>query len=92
MLILTRETRIDWARIVANLRKSGLSVQDIADAVGVGYSTIYGYASEDIASEPPYWCGSALLVLWSQRLGCRWTDAPTRRVTPSVSQVLRESA
>ena len=35
---------------------------------------------------------SALLVLWAQRLGCSWTDAPTRKVTPSVSQVLRESA
>lgn len=92
MIILTRDIRIDWARIVSNLRSKGMTVQQIADDVRVGYSTLYNYTSEDLPSEPPFWVGSALLVLWADRCGCSYTDAPTRRVLPSVSQVLRDTA
>jgi hypothetical protein len=92
MLVLTRERRIDWSRMIGNLRKAGMSMQDIADGLDVGKATVYAYASEDLSTEPPFWVGSALLLLWAQRLQCKWTDAPTRRVLPSVSQVLRDTA
>lgn len=92
MIILSRDIRIDWARIVANLRTRGMTVQQIADALRVGYSTVYGYTSEDLPSEPPFWVGSALLVLWAAKCDCSYTDAPTKRVQPSVSAVLRDTA
>jgi DNA-binding transcriptional MerR regulator len=91
MIILTRERRIDWARIIDNLRKLGMSEQEIADALDVARTSVQGYC-DDRCIEPAFWVGSSLLVLWSSRTGVPYTDAPTRRVLPSVSQVLKASA
>jgi len=92
MIILTRERRIDWGRIVVNLKTTGMSTQQIADEVGVGRSSVQGYCDEAMCSEPAFWVGSALLVLWSERTGLSYTDAPTRKVQASVSAVLRSTA
>jgi hypothetical protein len=91
MIALTRERRIDWPRIIENLRRVGMSHADIAEAVDVGTTTVVAYA-DDRCIEPAFWTGSALLVLWSKRTGLPYTDAPTRIVTPSVSRVLKASA
>lgn len=91
MIVLTRTTRIDWARLVENLRRCGMSTVQIAEHLEVSESTVKNYRSAE-GSEPAFWVGSALLLLWAERTGCKWVDAPTRRVTPSVSEVLRASA
>lgn len=90
MIVLTRERRIDWARIIENLRRLGMSHDDIASRVDVGPTTVKAYA-DDRCIEPAHWTGSALLVLWSERTGLSYTDAPTRIVTPSVARVLRDA-
>lgn len=92
MIILTREIRIDWPRVIANLQRCGMSLQEMADAVDASKAQVVAYADENGTTEPAHWVGSALLVLWSTRTGLSYTDAPTRKVAPSVSQVLRESA
>lgn len=92
MIVLTRQTRIDWPRIIANLQRCGMSLQVVADELDVSKSQVSMYANENGTTEPAFWVGSALLVLWSKRTGLSYTDAPTRVVLPSVSQVLRESA
>lgn len=91
MIVLTRERRIDWPRIIDNLRRMGMSHADIAASVDVGTTTVGAYA-DDRCIEPAFWTGSALLVLWSERTGLSYTDAPTRVVTPSVSRVLKDTA
>lgn len=92
MIILTKEIRIDWARMISNLRGLGMTVQQIADAVQVERASVYRYADQDLPSEPPFWVGAQLLVVWAERCGCSYTDAPTKRVQPSVSAVLRDTA
>ena len=91
MIVLTRTRRIDWPRIIENLRTTGLSVQEIADEVDIGRRSIGDYC-DDRAIEPAFWVGSALLVLWEKQTGLSYVHAPVRTVTPSVSAVLRESA
>lgn len=91
MIVLTRERRIDWARIIENLRKLGMSHAEIAESIEVGTTTVGSYA-DDRCIEPAFWTGSALLLLWSERTGNKYTDAPTRIVTPSVSRVLKANA
>lgn len=92
MIVLTRTTRIDWPRVIGNLQRCGMSLQAVADAVDASKAQVAAYADEHGTTEPAHWVGSALLVLWSKRTGLPYTDAPTRTVAPSVSQVLRESA
>ena len=92
MIVLSRTIRIDWSRVIANLQLSGMSVRQIADEVDASKSQIDLYGDEHGTTEPAHWVGSALLVLWSRRTGLGYTDAPTRKVAPSVAQVLRESA
>lgn len=92
MIVVTRSCRIDWPRIVANLQRCGMSLQGIAEAVEVSKSQVSAYAEAEGTTEPAFWVGAALLVLWSERTGLKWTDAPVRVVAPSVSQVLRDTA
>lgn len=91
MIIVSRTRRIDWARVIENLRKQGMSVREIAQAVDVGSSSVQDYC-DDRCIEPAFWVGSALLVLWAEKTGLPWTDAPVRKVQPSVSAMLKAMA
>lgn len=91
MLILTRHTRIDWPRMADNLRRLGMTLQQIAEAVEASRSSLDNWAMPGASGEPAFWTGSKLIELWCKRTGCVWTDVPLREVTPSVSEVLRES-
>lgn len=88
MIVLSRTRRIDWSRVVVNLRASGLSVQDIADEVGIGRSSLQDYC-DDRNIEPAYWTGAVLIEVWCRHTGLRWPDLPVREVPLSVSAVLR---
>lgn len=91
MLTLSRTRRIDWPRLVDNLLRLGMNMQQVADALDVGRSSLDNWARQESDGEPAFWTGSALIVLWCQRTGLQWTDVPVRTVVPSVSQVLRSS-
>jgi hypothetical protein len=90
--ILSRQRRIDWPRIVSNLQSVGLSLQQIADELGVGKRTVGGYSSEDLPAEPAYWTGHCLLALWCSRCGTQLADVPIKVVQTSVSEMLRDMA
>lgn len=92
MIVLSRTRRIDWPRIMQNLSALGMTRAEIAEHVQVSESLVKNYASQDQVTEPAFWTGSAILVLWCEKTGLRWPDAPTRHVAPSVSEVLRQNA
>jgi hypothetical protein len=81
--------RTDWARLIENLQKTGLSQQYIADWVGIGKSTLQSYMVEDCRSEPQHWVGEQILLLWCQVTGYRREDAPRWRRPLSVSEILK---
>lgn len=86
---LNRQRRIDWARIIANLQKIGMSAQEIADAVEVSKATVFSYIREDCPAEPAYYIGHSLVALWCVRTGCALADVPIREVPLSVSAMLK---
>lgn len=92
MIVVTRSRRIDWPRIVANLQRCGMSLQTIADALDVSKAQVVNYAEAEGTMEPAFWVGAAMLVLWADKTGLKWTDAPVRVVPESVSRVLRATA
>lgn len=83
---------VDWVRVVDNLQRTGLSLSEIAALADCGKSTLYGYISPDLRSEPAYSTGARLLALWVERTGCKLEDAPKWRRPLSVSEVLKAHA
>lgn len=92
MLIVSRSRRVDWPRMFENLRRLGMSHQQIATALEVDRTALRNWAAEGTSGEPAYWTGAAFIALWCERTGLRWTDVPTRRVMASVAEVLRSTA
>lgn len=91
MLILTRHHRIDWPRMVENLRRCGMSLQEIADRCDVHRRSLDNWAQAEASGEPAFWTGAKLIEVWCERTNMVWTDIPVRKVAPSVSEVLRTS-
>lgn len=81
--------RVDWARVVANLQALGLSLQAIADWVGISRQTLSAYVMEDAPSEPQHVVGELILRLWFDVTGYSRADVPMRRRPLSVSEILR---
>lgn len=66
-----------------------MSLHNLAEWLGVGKSTLQGYVSEDLASEPAFWTGHCLIVLWRTRCGGQLDAVPLCEVPLSVSRMLR---
>lgn len=92
MIVLSRTRRIDWPRVVANLQRLGMSLQNIADEINVSKSLVAGWVDEGSTGEPAFWTGAVLIEVWCKKTGLQWPDLPVRRVYPSVSEVLRSCA
>lgn len=58
--------RVNWERIIEDLRRSGLSVEAMAEATSIPRSTLLGYRNLD--AEPKHADGEALLRLWRTRM------------------------
>jgi hypothetical protein len=58
--------RIDWWQIIEDLRRTGLSVEKIADATEIPKSTLLGYRNLD--AEPKHADGEQLRQLWMRRM------------------------
>lgn len=82
---------IDWVRVVENLRATGMSLTQIADAASVSKSSLIGYGTE-LRQEPGHSAGERLLAVWVERTGYRREDAPRWRRPLSVSEVLKAHA
>lgn len=58
--------RIDWFRILADLRNKGLTLYDVAEKTGIPRKTIEGYKNHD--AEPRHCDGELLLALWEREM------------------------
>lgn len=66
MTELPQGHRIDWWRMIEDLRRTGLSIESIADATKIPKSTLLGYRNLD--AEPKHADGECLRRLWLQRM------------------------
>lgn len=84
---LDRHKRVDWPRVVFALNASGMTMQEIADAVGISYGTVRSYREDFRAIEPAFWAAIRLLILWSETTGKSLAEAPTKKHSPTVSRL-----
>lgn len=83
MNTLAPTTRIDWFRIIEDVRREGYSLYDIAQYTTIPKSTLMGY--RNLGSEPPYDMGVVLLKFWAQVMERSVADAPAVPRMPSVA-------
>jgi len=87
VIVLTRTRRVDWPRLILDLRRTGLSLPRIGQGAGVSARTIGSYLTTD--TEPAHWTGEALIGFWVVTTGRQRGEAPVRAVVPSVAAVMR---
>lgn len=80
-------TRVDWPRILEDLRQKDHSLYDIAGLTGIPKPTLVGYKNDD--REPPHAIGSLLLRFWSEVTGNDPDAAPIVPRYPSAGQLRR---
>ncbi len=79
-------TRIDWFRIIDELKRQGVSLYGIEAAIGVSPQKLCGYKQ---GSEPRHKDGESLLGLWCQVTGKGREVAPVEPVPTSRARVGR---
>lgn len=83
---LSRHTRVDWFRVLSDLKRRGVSMREVARRLTV---TLRGEDSAPVSEahlrhysnggEPRFPVGLALLQLWIDVTGKTWGDVPLLR-------------
>lgn len=74
MFAPSADTRIDWFRVLVQLKDEGYSLYSVAHFTEIPKSTLIGYKQ---GSQPSYHHGVRLLHFWSQATGKEQGEAPT---------------
>lgn len=57
--------RVDWWRLLDDLRRVGLGFEAVSKGTGIPVGTLAGYKNLDV--EPKHADGSVLITLWKRR-------------------------
>jgi len=68
------DVRVDWFRLLNQLKDEGYSLYGVSHFTGIPKSTLIGYKN---GSQPSYHQGVSLLQFWSQATGKELADVPT---------------
>jgi hypothetical protein len=68
------DIRVDWFRLLSELKVEGYSLYGISHLTGISKSSLIGYKQ---GSQPPYHQGVLLVTCWAQALGKDVTEVPT---------------
>lgn len=67
------QLRVDWFRVLDDLKRAGYGLRDIEFFVGIPRSSLFRYRA---GSEPGYSMGDRLLRFWADATGCDASDPP----------------
>ena len=66
--------RVDWFRVLADLKRAGLSLGMVASLTGVSKSVLVGLRNTD--ADPKMRAGEAIVALWVNATGQKRDDLP----------------
>lgn len=78
------DMRVDWFRLLADLKRAGLSMYAVAELTGIPRTTISNYQN---GAEPRHSIGEALVRLWIRTLGSTRDGLPLARVELSAAKL-----
>lgn len=70
------ETRIDWFRVIVDLKRLGVSLYGIECETGISRTTVHGYKN---GAEPKHADGELILGLWMRMTSKKREEAPIER-------------
>lgn len=76
--------RVDWFRVLTELKRHGIAHSGIRGAIGIPESTLQGYKT---GSEPKHVDGERLIEFWCQVTGRTRAELPMEKITLSVAMV-----
>jgi len=79
---VTRNSRIDWFRVIVEIQRSGWSLDRIAFEMQRSKGSISNLKNIP-GTEPRFHDGMKLLGLWCDVTGKQHTDAPTTELYPA---------
>lgn len=68
------DIRVDWFRLLVQLKDQGYSLYGISHLTGISKSSLIGYKQ---GSQPPYHQGVLLVKCWAQAMDKDIADVPT---------------
>jgi hypothetical protein len=68
------DTRIDWFRLIVELKNEGYSLSSVSHFTEISKSSLVGFKQ---GSQPKYHDGVRLLKFWAQATCSSQADAPT---------------
>lgn len=66
--------RIDWFRVLADLKRAGMSLGMVASLTGVSKSVLIGLRNKDADTRSH--AAECIVTLWMQATGQAWADLP----------------
>lgn len=79
---MTVPNRIDWFRVLMDLKRAGLSLETIATRIGVSKSGVIGW--KNLYAEPKHTDGERLIALWVRETGMPRAGLPLDEDWPKV--------
>ena len=76
--------RVDWFRVLVELKRHGLSGYGVAERVGIPRQTLHNYANR--GCEPRYVEGVLLLELWAEVTGQELRNVPREVASTSAAK------
>lgn len=61
-----RAQRVDWFRVLTDLKAQGYSIYQVAEVTGIPRTTLLGY--KDLGAEPKHSDGESLLAMWERAM------------------------
>lgn len=87
MEVLSPDQRIDWFRVLEEIRRENYSLSEIAYFTSIPKSTLLGY--RNLGAEPRHAAGVVLIRFWSQVTLQDQDRAPTVKVMPTAADFRR---
>ncbi len=75
--------RVNWFRLLTDLKRAGLSMYAVADLTGIPRTTISNYQN---GGEPKHYNGEALVELWLQTIDCTRERLPLSPIELSAAK------
>lgn len=69
-----RQIVSDWARMLWDLRKRGIDLQQVENAVGIPRATLFAYREH--GTQPRHQDGELLIAFWCNVMGSTRNDVP----------------
>jgi len=84
MIMLGDNERVDWFRIITDIKRDGVSMKELSQSTGIAEGTIKGWQLS--GSRPNYECACKVLIFWSELCEQSFDKIPIYDMTDPARQ------